>query len=89
LPFLPRVRYGRSILSPATWALSATGLPCPAAPWSDWAQGLTAWQCRFRVPDTVYIGEGDQRLRLDLDEPAHLHLLRSDLERERGACHRA
>jgi len=55
LPFLPRVRYRRSILSPATWALSAAGLPCWAAPWSDWAQGLTAWRCRFRVPDTVYI----------------------------------
>jgi thiopeptide-type bacteriocin biosynthesis protein len=81
LPFLPRVRYRRSILSPATWALSAIDLPGPAAPWRDWVDSLVAWRGRFRVPAAVYLGEGDRRLRLDLDEAAHLHAFRAELDR--------
>ncbi|MGH3804964.1 MAG: thiopeptide-type bacteriocin biosynthesis protein, partial [Pseudonocardiaceae bacterium] len=81
LPFLPRVRYRRSILSPATWALSATDLPGPAAPWRDWVTSLAAWRDRFRVPAAVYLGEGDRRIRLDLDESAHLHAVRAELDR--------
>ncbi|MGH3684568.1 MAG: lantibiotic dehydratase [Pseudonocardiaceae bacterium] len=81
LPFLPRVRYRRSILSPAMWALSAAGLPGPAAPWRDWSHSLAAWRGRLRVPAAVYLGEGDRRIRLDLDEPAHLHVVRAELDR--------
>ena len=81
LPFMPRVRYRRTILSSARWILAATDLPGAAAPWPEWVASLAAWRRRFRVPDAVYLGEGDRRLRLDLDEPAHLHLLRSDLDR--------
>ncbi len=81
LPFLPRVRYRRSILSPATWALSATDLPGPAAPWRDWVNSLAAWRGRFRVPAAVYLGEGDRRIRLDLDDAAHLHAVRAELDR--------
>ncbi|MGH3814287.1 MAG: lantibiotic dehydratase [Pseudonocardiaceae bacterium] len=81
LPFLPRVRYRRTILSPARWILAATDLPGPTAAWPEWVASLAAWRGRFRVPEAVYLGEGDRRIRLDLDEPAHLHLLRSDLDR--------
>ncbi len=81
LPFLPRVRYGRTILSPARWILAATDLPGSTALWPEWVASLAAWRRRFRVPDAVYLGQDDRRLRLDLDEPAHLHLLRSDLDR--------
>lgn len=81
LPFLPRVRYRRTILSPARWILAATDLPGPTTPWPEWVERLAAWRRRFRVPNAVYLGEDDRRIRLDLDEPAHLHLLRSDLDR--------
>ncbi|MGH3798671.1 MAG: lantibiotic dehydratase [Pseudonocardiaceae bacterium] len=81
LPFLPRVRYRRTILSPARWILVATDVPGSTVPWPEWVEGLAAWRRRFRVPDAVYLGQGDRRIQLDLDEPAHLHLLRSDLDR--------
>ncbi len=81
LPFLPRVRYRRSILAPATWALSATDLPGPAVPWRDWVSSLAGWRDRLRVPAAVYLGEGDRRIRLDLDEAAHLHAVRAELDR--------
>src|SRR5262249_1674293 len=81
LPFLPRVRYGRSILSPAMWTLSATDLAPPTETWHDWTSRLTAWCDIRQVPSNVYVGDTDRRLRLDLDEPAHLHLLRAELNR--------
>ncbi len=81
LPFLPRVRYRRTILSPARWMLAATDLPGHDAPWREWVASMAGWRHRFRVPDAVYLGDDDRRIRLDLDEPAHLHLLRSEVDR--------
>ncbi|MGH3565523.1 MAG: lantibiotic dehydratase [Pseudonocardia sp.] len=81
LPFLPRIRYRRSILSPAMWTLAATDLPGSAAPWRDWVTSLVAWRDQFHVPVSVYLGDDDRRIRVDLNEPAHLAVLRTDLER--------
>ncbi|WP_414942709.1 lantibiotic dehydratase [Amycolatopsis sp. cmx-11-51] len=81
LPFLPRLRYRRTILSPARWLLAKSDLPEPDAPWKSWVDSLKAWQQRLRVPQTVYLGESDRRIRLDLTEPAHLHVLHAELKR--------
>jgi thiopeptide-type bacteriocin biosynthesis protein len=80
LPFLPRVRYRRTILSPARWLLAAADLPDPNATWQTWTDHMDAWRRRFRVPAAVYLGADDRRIRLDLDEPAHQYLLRADLK---------
>lgn len=81
LPFLPRVRYRRSILAPARWLLAAADLPGQAASRHEWSDALAAWRDRYRVPTTVLFGDSDRRIRLDLDDPAHHHLLRSELDR--------
>jgi thiopeptide-type bacteriocin biosynthesis protein len=81
LPFLPRVRFGRTILSAARWLLSAGELPASGAPWREWDEAVTEWRARRRVPEVVLLTEGDQRLKLDLTEPAHLALLRTQLDR--------
>lgn len=81
LPFLPRVRYRRTILSPARWRLAGTDLPGRNAPWRDWVASLQDWRHRVRVPDAVYLGADDRRIRLDLHEPAHLYLLRCEVDR--------
>lgn len=81
LPFLPRVRYRRTILSPARWRLAATDLPGRDAQWSDWVASLQAWRHRVRVTDAIYLGADDRRIRLDLHELAHLYLLRSEVDR--------
>ncbi|MGQ0774086.1 MAG: lantibiotic dehydratase [Pseudonocardiales bacterium] len=88
LPFLPRIRYRRSILSPAMWTLAATDLAGSAAPWQDWVNRLAAWRTQFQVPASVYLGDGDRRIRLDLHEPSHLTVLRTDLERNGHATMR-
>jgi thiopeptide-type bacteriocin biosynthesis protein len=84
LPFLPALRYGRVVLSPARWVLTASDLPDRAdGPTGDAA--LAAWRAHLGLPRWVYLGDGDQCIRLDLTEPSHQNLLRADLDRGREA----
>lgn len=80
LPYLPRVRYGRAILSPARWRLDRSELPDRRASWGEWHKAADEWRARRRVPDEVAVAEGDQLLPLDLSERAHLALLRAHLD---------
>ncbi|QKZ24948.1 lantibiotic dehydratase [Streptomyces chartreusis] len=81
LPFLPRVRYGRTVLSAARWLLHSDDLPGPTAPWARWHTTVEQWQERRHVPQAVLLTEGDQRLPLDLSKSAHRAVLRSHLAR--------
>ncbi|WP_211352001.1 lantibiotic dehydratase [Haloactinospora alba] len=81
LPFVPRLRYGRTILAPAQWRLTPNDLPDSRTPWPQWQEEFSRWRQHRRVPDEVNLGHGDRRLRLNLEEPAHQHLLRSELDR--------
>lgn len=79
LPFLPRVRAGHTVLSPARWRLAAADLPGRRASWQKWNDALTTRLERRRVPRLVYLAEGDQGLPLDLAERAHRVVLRAHL----------
>ncbi len=79
LPFLPALRHGRVVLSPARWVLTASDLPDPADG-PAWDDALAAWRAQLGVPRWVYLGDGDQCLRLDLTEPSHQSLLRAHLD---------
>ncbi|WP_371792995.1 lantibiotic dehydratase [Streptomyces sp. NBC_01471] len=81
LAFRPRVRAGRSILSPATWRLDHTGLPTTSASTAEWDESFAALRERWRLPRHVYLERYDNRLRLDLEHPAHRELLRSRMDR--------
>ncbi|MEV7394072.1 lantibiotic dehydratase [Streptomyces sp. NPDC091215] len=78
LPFLPAVRVDRTILSPASWRLRTRDLDGDG----PWPVRFANWRARHGVPRTVYLGSDDQRLRLDLDVPAHVQLLRADVDRD-------
>ncbi|SCF48747.1 thiopeptide-type bacteriocin biosynthesis domain-containing protein [Micromonospora matsumotoense] len=82
LPFLPALRYGRTLLSPARWQLTAAELPDRQATWQQWDQTLAAWRQTTGCPAAVWLGVGDQTLGLDLHEPAHRAVLRDHLTRE-------
>ncbi|MBL7496332.1 lantibiotic dehydratase [Frankia sp. CNm7] len=82
LPFLPRVRHGRSILRPARWTISATDLPGRAEALRDWRKAWERLRETYRIPAGVLLGDDDVRIRLDLEEPAHLALLRGQLDRQ-------
>jgi thiopeptide-type bacteriocin biosynthesis protein len=85
LPYLPRVRHGRTILSPARWRLDPSQLPSPPSSWEEWHKALDRWRTQRRVPDAVALTEGDQLLPLDLSEHAHLAVLRTHLETSASA----
>ncbi|GAB3977740.1 lantibiotic dehydratase [Actinoallomurus acanthiterrae] len=82
LPFLPRLRRGRSILHPARWNIGQATLPARTATWPQWQDAWQRHREHHRLPREVLIGDDDVRLRLDLDEPAHLAVLRSHLDRQ-------
>jgi lantibiotic biosynthesis protein len=68
LPFLPRVRHGRCVLSPAVWRLTASS-------WRRYRdQGgpvtaLAAFRREWNLPPAVLRAEADQVLYLELDDP--------------------
>ncbi|MFH8737608.1 lantibiotic dehydratase [Streptomyces sp. NPDC017964] len=81
LPFLPALRYKRTILSPARWLLARADLPAPLTPWPQWNAALTQWCEDMHLPQRVYLSDADQALALDLSEPSHRALLRSHVDR--------
>lgn len=85
LPFLPAIRYGRTLLSPARWLVTAAELPGRKATWEQWDRALTAWSDETGCPPAVSLGIGDQALGLDLQIPAHRALLREHLNRNATA----
>lgn len=80
LPYLPRVRYHRSILAPAQWIVSAGEVPS-GTDQEQWCAALQTWRDRWQVPAEVCLGDGDQRLHLNLNDPAHQQLLREETDR--------
>jgi len=72
MPFLPRVRFGKVVLSPARWRLPQT---LGAQEDDVWTETLAAWRDRFRVPSHIYLGDLDNRLLLDLNNPLHRKII--------------
>ncbi|MEV6527862.1 lantibiotic dehydratase [Longispora sp. NPDC051575] len=79
LPYLPRLRRGRSILSPARWTVDRTALPGRSEPWPTWKAAFGRLRDQLRLPAQALVGGDGVQLRLDLDNPAHLAVLRGQL----------
>ncbi|MBM2623425.1 lantibiotic dehydratase [Actinoplanes sp. LDG1-06] len=73
MPYIPRIRYQRTILAPARWLLTIADLGSAAE--------TARWRRRWRLPGQVIVCHGDQRLPLDLDDPLDEALLKSHLRR--------
>lgn len=82
LPFLPRIRHGRTVLSAARWLVKSADLP-PADDRSAWERALSVWRDRWCVPSTVVLCEGELRLPLEMDDSRDRTLLRTRLQRSR------
>ncbi|MCE7010028.1 lantibiotic dehydratase [Kibdelosporangium philippinense] len=82
MPFLPRIRFRRAILSPARWRLDAVDLPADVPPnHPQWISALRQWQSRWRCPATVEVRDADRSLRLTTDVPAHAAILHAHINR--------
>jgi thiopeptide-type bacteriocin biosynthesis protein len=93
-PFLPRVRYGKVILSKCTWVLQKKDYPELAA--KEKKGGVTNQHIsllrqireQLQLPRYLVIAEGDNELLIDTDNEACLHILASTLiKRERVVLH--
>jgi len=82
LPFLPALRHGRTVLSPARWTLTASDLPDQKAPWPRWDRALAEWRSHNGLPSHVLAGDGDRCITLDMSESSHRALLRAEIDRE-------
>ncbi len=78
LPHLPRVRHGRSILSPATWRLTVDDLPTTTDD-RAWLEAVEIWRQRWDCPAAVELQDADRSLPLLLSEPAHAAIVRARL----------
>ncbi|MEU0857387.1 lantibiotic dehydratase, partial [Streptomyces griseofuscus] len=85
MPFLPRLRYGRTVLVPARWRLEADDLPDRHRLSGEWDTALSLWRERRRLPQHVHLVQDDRRLPLDLNQAGHRSLLRQHLDRARTA----
>lgn len=84
LPFLPRLRYGRSTLAPVQWRLDPADFPGSKSPTSEWSTALDAVRERRSLSTHIAVGSGDQQLRLNLDEAMDRDLLRAHLDAASG-----
>lgn len=82
LPFRPRLRYGRAVLSAARWRLARTDL---SAEKSELDLGLAGWRTTWRCPSRVELQDFDQLLPLNLDVAAHRAILYRHLNRNGDA----
>lgn len=81
LPYVPRIRYRRTILSPSRWLLGRDDLRPEPGSSTGWEQRLRSWRDRWHVPCRVVACHGELRLPLDLDRVLDRSLLRAQIER--------
>ncbi|MEV6964430.1 lantibiotic dehydratase [Hamadaea sp. NPDC051192] len=80
LPYIPRIRHRRTILTPARWLLTAADLTATADV-AGWSKALDTWRTRWHVPARVVVCDGELRQPLDLEQPFDRQLLRTRLAR--------
>ena len=82
LPFRPRLRYGKAILSSARWRLTLADLPTDV---STWHSDLRSWRTDWRCPARVELRDFDQSLPLHLGKAAHREILFRHLRKNESA----
>ena len=85
MPYLPRIRHGRVILSPARWRVQGGELDARVESRAGWDSRLRDWQHKHHLPHRVRLREGDKDLALDLAHAAHREILRGHLARHKKA----
>ncbi|MFI1496638.1 lantibiotic dehydratase [Streptomyces platensis] len=83
-PALPRVRHGRTVLSPARWLPDRALRAAADRGGEEWSEQVGQWRRRWDVPRRVLLTKADHRVAVDLDDPQHLPVLRDELRRAAG-----
>ncbi|MEJ8545309.1 thiopeptide-type bacteriocin biosynthesis protein [Brevibacillus borstelensis] len=81
-PVLPRLRYGKIILAPATWNVDHGLLAVSKKDGQErWMEAVQNWICQYQVPNYVYITDHDNKMLLDLRDERHLAELIRELKK--------
>ncbi|MFE1172215.1 lantibiotic dehydratase [Streptomyces sp. NPDC058773] len=80
-PALPRVRYGRTVLSPARWLPDRALRAAAVRGDPEWAAQAGRWRRRWDVPRRVLLTKADHRVAVDLDDPMQLRVFRDEVRR--------
>jgi thiopeptide-type bacteriocin biosynthesis protein len=75
MPFLPRIKACKAILSPAEWNVQQKDLD---------KTSFMAWADLWKMPRYVFLTMADQRLLLDLHRPLALQLIQNELKKGRA-----
>lgn len=75
--WLPRVRFGRCVLSAQQWRLP-TILTGEHTGEASWEELLRSWATTHNVPSQVVLTQGDRQLELDLDSALDVAALRRE-----------
>jgi lantibiotic biosynthesis protein len=80
--FLPRVVFGNVVLSAASWRIDKPTIEAWLGLTTEERQReIGAWRAREGIPRWVQVGQGDNLLSLDLDNPWCVDALADDLRR--------
>lgn len=80
-PFLPRVRYQKTILSPATWNLTLSTIEgSEKDDINVLISKISAWAKRWSLPQLVLMTVFDNRILLDLSQKFHLREIAHQLK---------
>ncbi len=83
-PALPRVRHGRTVLSPARWLPDRALRAAADQGDEEWGEQVGQWRRRWEVPRQVLLTKADHRVAVDLDDPLHLPVFRDEVRRAAG-----
>ncbi|EGK09730.1 lantibiotic biosynthesis protein [Desmospora sp. 8437] len=76
-PFLPRIRYGKTILHPARWNVDRLTLSENDP--INWEKQWMDFKCRWRVPRYVFMVYTDHRILLDLEKEEFVDEIRKEM----------
>ncbi len=80
--FLPRIRYGKCILSKARWILREENLKLPPKPtFTDFHLNFQQFSSANQLPDWIVLAQSDNQLPLDLNNEMCLKILWQELKR--------
>ncbi len=85
LPYRPRVRYKKTIFSPATWQITTSLLQLPKkTTHEEIIVKLKQWASTWSVPRYVMMTVADNKILLDLEHPLHLREVAHSLKNGSG-----
>ncbi len=84
VPFFPRIRFKKSILSPACWKVGLLQLDLTTKANSEAiSRAFRDWSKQWEMPRYCFMEEGDNKILLDLENAAHLAEVATQLKKGR------